>query len=67
MPEGKVIHCFGGVRIDKLDHYGIYDETRQLYSKRLRLIKRILPTIIPKAGVGELSEVESNGVQTELF
>lgn len=67
MPEGKVIHCFGGVRIDKIDHYGIYDETRQIYSKRLRLIKRILPTILPKVSAGEMPEVESSGVQAELF
>ena len=67
MPDSKIIHCFGGVRIDKVDHYGIYDETRQVYSKRLRLIKRILPTIPRKNVLNEVPEVESSGVQAELF
>lgn len=66
MPEFKIIHCYGGVRIDKIDHYGIYDENRQAYSKRLRLIKRILPTLVPKSN-NPVAEVESQGVQAELF
>lgn len=66
MPENKIIHCYGGVRIDKIDHYGIYDELRQVYSKRLRLIKRILPTLVRKSN-NPVVEVESQGVQAELF
>jgi cell wall-associated NlpC family hydrolase len=67
MPEGKLIHCYGGVRIDKVDHYGIYDEARQVYSKRLRLIKRILPTLVHQATLAERSAIEGAGVQAELF
>ena len=47
MPEQRIIHSHGAVRIDALDHYGIFDEARSVYTRRLRLIKRILPTEVP--------------------
>jgi gamma-D-glutamyl-L-lysine dipeptidyl-peptidase len=45
MEGGFVIHSSGQVRIDKLDHYGIFNEERGIYSHKLRLIKRLLPNI----------------------
>ncbi|NOX45733.1 MAG: C40 family peptidase [Chlorobi bacterium] len=42
MGEGKIIHASGKVRIDKIDHQGIYNEGLKQYSHKLRLIKRIL-------------------------
>ena len=36
----KIIHVCGAVRIDHIDHYGIYDEEAQRYTHRLRIIKR---------------------------
>jgi gamma-D-glutamyl-L-lysine dipeptidyl-peptidase len=45
MDGGFIIHSSGQVRIDKLDHYGIFDEGRGIYTHKLRLIKRILPDI----------------------
>ena len=38
----KIIHASGQVRIDKIDHYGIYNEELQKYTHKLRLIKRVL-------------------------
>ena len=38
----RIIHCSGSVRIDALDHEGIYNESEQKYTHKLRLIKRIL-------------------------
>ena len=38
----RIIHCSGKVRIDTLDHEGIYNEELQKYSHKLRLIKRVL-------------------------
>lgn len=38
--EGKIIHASGQVRIDKLDHEGIYREDRGKYTHKLRIIKR---------------------------
>ncbi|OQX73152.1 MAG: hydrolase Nlp/P60 [Bacteroidetes bacterium 4484_249] len=38
----KVIHASGKVRIDKIDHQGIYNEDLKKYTHNLRLIKRII-------------------------
>lgn len=37
----RVLHASGHVRIDPVDHQGIYNESAGTYSHRLRLIKRI--------------------------
>ncbi len=39
----QIIHASGKVRIDKLDHHGIYNEDLKKYSHRLRVVKRFLP------------------------
>ena len=36
-----IIHAFGKVRIDKIDHNGIFNEQEKRYSHKLRLLKRI--------------------------
>lgn len=38
----KIIHASGFVRIDKIDHEGIYNEDIKEYTHHLRVIKRIL-------------------------
>jgi cell wall-associated NlpC family hydrolase len=38
---GQVIHAFGKVRIDKLDHHGIYNPSINRYTHHLRTIIRI--------------------------
>ena len=40
LPENRIIHASGRVRIDKLDHHGIFNETLQKYTHKLRLLKR---------------------------
>ncbi len=40
--EGKIIHASGFVRIDNIDHNGIYNQQLKKYTHKLRLIKRIL-------------------------
>jgi len=41
--EGQqIIHAAGKVRIDKLDHYGIFNGDTKKYSHHLRVIKRII-------------------------
>ena len=42
LPEGQIIHASGQVRIDKIDHYGIFNTEKEKYTHRLRVIKRIL-------------------------
>lgn len=41
LTEGRILHASGRVRIDRLDHQGIYDEAAARYSHQLRLVKRI--------------------------
>lgn len=66
LPGNQILHAFGKVRIDTLDHYGIYDEERRKYSHRLRVIKSFLPPgSIPLSAMKEKSEPVSN--QAALF
>lgn len=39
--NNKIIHASGKVRIDLIDHYGIYNEETKNYSHKLRLIKHL--------------------------
>lgn len=40
--DNYIIHCYGEVRIDRLDHTGIFNTSRKLYSHQLRVIKKII-------------------------
>jgi gamma-D-glutamyl-L-lysine dipeptidyl-peptidase len=42
LPDKKILHAFGKVRIDIVDHFGIYNEELSRYTHRLRVIKRLL-------------------------
>jgi len=37
----RIIHASGSVRIDRIDHEGIYNDETQSYSHRLRIVKRL--------------------------
>ncbi|MFZ1750317.1 MAG: NlpC/P60 family protein [Saprospiraceae bacterium] len=39
--EKQIIHVYGCVRIDKLDHFGIYHNEQKKYTHKLRIIKRL--------------------------
>ena len=39
---GKIIHASGKVRIDNLDHQGIFNKELNQYTHRLRIIKNLL-------------------------
>ena len=39
--ELQIIHASGKVRIDKLDHHGIYNQEIQKYTHKLRVVKRV--------------------------
>ncbi len=40
LETGKIIHASGSVRIDNIDHEGIYNEELQAYTHKMRIIKR---------------------------
>lgn len=42
LEDQKIIHAHGEVRIDQLDHIGIYHSGLKKYSHQLRIVKRIL-------------------------
>lgn len=42
MDDNYIIHAHGKVRIDRLDHYGIYCMERKLHTHKLRVIKKII-------------------------
>lgn len=41
--QGRIIHAFGEVRVDLLDHEGIFNKYTRQYSHKLRVIKRFVP------------------------
>jgi len=47
LDDQMIIHASGQVRIDKLDHQGIYNVETKKYSHKLRVIKRILDLPLP--------------------
>ena len=42
LENNRIIHASGKVRIDRIDHQGIYNDELNDYSHRLRIIKRVL-------------------------
>lgn len=42
LQDQKIIHASGKVRIDKLDHHGIFNEELGKYTHKLRIIKKII-------------------------
>lgn len=42
LQDQKIIHASGQVRIDKLDHHGIFNEELGKYTHKLRIIKKII-------------------------
>ena len=42
LPQQRIIHASGKVRIDLLDHHGIFNEALNDYTHQLRLLKTYL-------------------------
>jgi hypothetical protein len=38
---GRILHAYTSVRIDRIDHQGIYDGEKKTYTHKLRVIRRI--------------------------
>lgn len=65
LPEGRIIHTYEQVRIDKIDHYGIFNLENNNYSHRLRVIKRVLKSVeLPQA---KEKEEQKSSSQVALF
>lgn len=68
LPDCYLIHASGKVRIDKLDHFGLFNGEQGRYTHQLRIVKRFLPdspeSNTPMARVAAEDELFS---QTALF
>ncbi len=65
LPDGKIIHVAEQVRIDRIDHFGIFDEETSRYTFKLRVAKRMLKQKpIP---IAEQKEVRKELPQAALF
>jgi len=42
LSNDQIIHASGEVRIDMIDHYGIYNKIMKKYTHKLRIIKRVI-------------------------
>jgi hypothetical protein len=69
LPDCHIIHSSGRVRIDKLDHFGIFNRETNRYSHQLRIVKRLLPDEIetPKSVVESARNEDELSAQSLLF
>jgi hypothetical protein len=64
LPEHRIIHAYGKVRVDNVDHFGIYNLEQNRYTHRLRVVKRLLPLEQPKSDYrNEPAVFASNQIQ----
>ncbi|MFK7979924.1 MAG: C40 family peptidase [Saprospiraceae bacterium] len=64
--KDKILHTYGQVRIDKIDHFGIFNIDSKKYTHKLRVIKRVLTTQAPTPKVRQKSPSEVTN-QIEMF
>jgi hypothetical protein len=43
LADNQILHAFGKVRVDVMDHFGIFDKDKKKYTHRLRVVKSFLP------------------------
>lgn len=65
LPNQQLLHVAEKVRIDLVDHFGVFDTTSKTYNYRLRIIKRLLPVGPPSQGF-YLEEIDRKQ-QLDLF
>ncbi len=62
----QIIHAAGQVRIDKIDHFGIFNEELGTYSHKLRVVKRFLPDLVknetPSVSMALVEEIDENQI-----
>lgn len=47
LSNNEILHAYGSVRIDSLDHYGIFSKAQGRYTHSLRLVKRLITEKAP--------------------
>ncbi len=64
---GQIIHASGKVRVDKIDHFGIFNQETEKYTHKLRVIKRILPTQRQPSVTDQKQTAEVDENQVKMF
>lgn len=59
LPDCYIIHASGKIRVDKLDHFGIFNKELNRYTHQLRIVKRLL------ADAPELTKDEQDQIKLE--
>jgi len=68
LPDSRIIHVYDRVRIDAIDHYGIFNYELGKYTHRLRIVKRLLPTMdIPNVLREKREKNPSDEAQIVMF
>jgi len=68
MPDCHVIHASGKVRVDKLDHFGIFNREMNRYTHQLRIVKRVLADELPLSDGSDAGRSEDEMLrQAALF
>lgn len=67
LPDCHVIHASGKVRIDKLDHFGIFNKEQNRYTHQLRIVKRMLADPIEPTTPSTMEQDTVLDNQTALF
>lgn len=66
LPNLQILHAYGKVRIDNIDHFGIFNNNESRYTHKLRVVKRVLPKLtLPVKGAAQPADLVTN--QIELF
>jgi hypothetical protein len=65
-PDNQILHVYGKARLDRIDHYGIYNTDLKRYTHRLRIVKRVLPPASASA-LAAHQAARSLEQQMELF
>lgn len=66
LPNREVLHAYGSVRIDAIDHFGIYNKKQARYTHRLRVVKRMLKSKAVEKETAAKAVEKAQG-QYELF
>jgi len=64
---GYILHASGQVRIDKVDHFGIFNTLTNKYTRKLRVIKRILTDNVVSKDRQKEEKIKKVRGQKELF
>lgn len=68
LPDSRILHVHDRVRIDAVDHYGIFSHELGKYTHRMRIIKRLLPDMdLPEGMVRKRNKVAVDEHQMVIF